>query len=535
MPEADSFSPGPVVLVLNRLTDLLQGPSREIFEEQVLPGFLSRQRWFAGKGRALRFARIFKSTSWKTPAGEALWLAARVDYAEGPYELYQIPVCFAFESGAWPENASFCAAQVDGKPGHLIDALSLPALLDDLVQRMIGGPNRKPNAGPEAIALFESGDRLEAEVSPVLREAGNDIAARPLNADQSNSGAMLGSRFFMKFYRRLEAGVSPEAEMVRYLGETAHFTGTPAWRGELQLRPSGGEASALAIITDQVIHPVNAWDFLLASLRAASPDSQGAAWRKTLDLANVMGRRTAEMHAALGQGQSAAFASEPFAASEPARLAKAIAAQVELSLEDLARLRSGLSAVWQSAAETLLDRRESLLAPLQRLGEAPASALGLKIRTHGDFHLGQVLVHSEGVAILDFEGEPARSLAERRAKQSPLRDVAGMLRSLHYVSVGARLLPAGDEPVPAAALLENWHAAAQAAFTAGYHTSLAALPSQAGYAEGLLPTKELSPILLAAFILEKVAYELRYELHHRPDWVGIPLGGWLSLLQAKPA
>ncbi len=533
MPEAVQNSPGPVVLVLNRLSDLLQGASREIFEEQVLPGFLARQRWFAGKGRVLRFVRIFKSTSWKTATAETLWLAARVDYAEGPYELYQIPLCFAFESGPWPDSASFGAAQVDSKPGHLIDALSLPSFIDDLVQRMIGGPNRKPNAGPEAIALFESGDKLEAEVSQVLREAASDIASRVLNADQSNTGVLLGSHFFMKFYRRLEAGVSPEAEMVRYLGETAHFTGTPAWRGELQLRPAGGEASALAMITDQVPSPTNAWDFLLTSLRKGTQDAQEGSSRKTLDLANAMGRRTVEMHAALGQGQSAAFASEPFAVGEPSRLARAITAQVELSLEELAQQRSSLSAAWQRAAETLLDQRESLLAPLQRLGEAPAAALGLKIRTHGDFHLGQVLVHADGVAILDFEGEPARTLAERRAKQSPLRDVAGMLRSLHYVSVGARLLPSEGHPVPDIATLEQWHLAAHAAYMSGYYAGLATQPSQIGHFDSLLPTKDLSPVLLAAFTLEKAAYELRYELHHRPDWVGIPLGGWLSLLQAK--
>lgn len=538
------------MLSLGKLDEILSHPHRDRFESDFLPQYLAVQRWYGGKSRTLRATRIVKA--WvhsggpqaATAAGTAsvfpwLWLMIKADYAQGPDEYYQLAFVFKPNSeGAW---------SLAGQTGDFADALQEPSFIADWVKRL--------NKQPPVFVLLESGDRIEGETRPGLLEGitaptasaitnaalatisandSDDLAAtiKPIKADQSNTAALVGNSLFIKFYRRLEAGVSPEAEMVRYLGESG-FTGTPAWRGEIRLRPAGGEPIALALITDQVAAPVNAWEALQTSLTEGEAEAG-------LDMLADLGAITARMHLGLAKGKTPAFLPEPFADGEPARLADAIAAEVEAALILLRENLAGLQEPERALAQELLDRKADLLAPLQKLRAAQARKLGYKMRSHGDFHLGQVLVHGGGVAVLDFEGEPARPLSERRGKVSPLRDVAGMLRSLHYASVAARLLqqPSAATKTPDAQSLSDWHAKAHDVFLNAYlgaaqsggETGDTAAAAQASFA--VLPDEEHFKILLDALLLEKAAYELRYEAQNRPDWAAIPLNGLAALLRA---
>jgi trehalose synthase-fused probable maltokinase len=507
---------------LPHLEALLQTPHREAFEESWLPQAMTNQRWFGGKGKSLRNIRIVKHWPLAAGASQALWLAVRVEYSEGPGENYQVAFAFAeCEEGQKPDLL------LAGKPGKWVDAFATPWFVQEILRRMTLESGIKPG-NQSLMALLANGDKMECEAVPALREAlvAAAMEIKPLTADQSNSASLIADRYFIKFYRRLEAGVSPEAEMVRYLGE-AGYAGTPAWRGEWRLRPQGGEAIALAIVTDQVAHPENFWNTLLGRLRRAPTSGDSS---ESLGLVAQLGAQTARMHMALARGTSAAFAPQPFSEGEPARWADGIAEEVKQSLVILQTHWNGFGSEAKRLAEFVLAQQAVLLEPLERLRQMSPKYLGLKTRAHGDYHLGQVLAHDGGIAILDFEGEPARSLAERRAKATPLRDVAGMLRSLHYVSVAARILPLQPgEVVPAAAMLHPWHRLAHEGFLNAYRSEWATDPQVAAE---LLPTPEGFKLLLDALLLEKAAYELRYEAQNRPEWVEIPLNG-LSLL-AQP-
>jgi len=502
----------PPVLTISALSELGRLPAREVLEGEYFPAFLEKQRWFGGKGRALRTVRISQSA----PLSHALWLNVRVDYKEGQPEHYQVPLAYAAKNEKPDARAILAEVVKDGQSGYLIDAMSVPQFTRDLVDFMLSLSTGRQNKN----AVLADGGKLEAEVSPAFRATceGEEWQPKPLKADQSNTAVLLGKRYFFKLYRRLEAGLSPEAEIVRYLGESARFSGTPAWRGEWRLHSSARESTALALITDQVESPVSAWDYLQGKL-TATPDLTATVEQ---DFIRTLGLRTAEMHAALAKGDTPAFKPEAYGPGETGKLARSISQQLAQALRELRGKLPGLDPETKKAAERLLDQSEALEKPLRLLSEAEPGALGLKTRTHGDYHLGQVLVHKHGVAILDFEGEPARSLAERRAKQSPLRDVAGMLRSLHYAAVAARLLP-GEGFKPGAAALDAWHRQAHADYLAAYDAGMAA--------ESLLPQGIHRRNLLAALVVEKAAYELRYEVHNRPDWVGIPLGGLIALAE----
>jgi len=256
---------------------------------------------------------------------------------------------------------------------------------------------------------------------------------------------------------------------------------------------------------------------------AEAPDVHGG----YLALIDTLGRRTAELHQALAMpGSDASFAAEPLLAADIAADRARIERDLPETLALLATRRSQLPVDAQPAAEALLEGTARLQALIERCARAPASgaARGQRIRIHGDFHLAQVLVTKNDFVFIDFEGEPSRPLAERRAKRSPLRDVAGLLRSFDYAAHAALRAATADSVDGVAALAASaqaWRRQARAAFLAGYD----AVGGQAGQYDTLAADG-----LLGLYELEKALYELRYELNNRPDWAGIPLMGLVDLL-----
>jgi maltose alpha-D-glucosyltransferase / alpha-amylase len=453
-------------------------------------------------------------------------------------------------------------APLSAQPGEAatLPRVSATAPLPTGAQRL--QPRESPSAGDPAPA----GGRLDARASTVFSDAHHlrRIASRTGSAEQSNTSILYGDQLILKLFRRLEGGENPDVEIGRFLTEVARFGRIAPFHGEISITPAHGEKTTVAMLQGLVANEGDGWEWFLAELagffkdaaglpapsesHAASllrdpeplPESMQKA-RASLDAAALLGRRTAEMHLALSTPtDNTAFSAEPFSAADLVRDAERIEAQLRSALEALRLQLPSLDELTADAAALLLSRRPALVARARAIASRPAA--GMRIRIHGDYHLGQTLrtagsqPHDETAArhadfvLLDFEGEPARPLDERRRKQSPLKDVAGMMRSFSYAAFSAldRALNEHAEDGRAAAAnalggwARAWQNAASARFLHAYREAIAANPA-------LLPPPEHSQALLDAYMLEKALYELLYELNNRPAWLRIPISGILSL------
>jgi maltose alpha-D-glucosyltransferase/alpha-amylase len=424
-------------------------------------------------------------------------------------------------------------------------------------------PHESPSAGDTA----PEGDKLDARASSQFTPA---LAAQHLplevgSAEQSNTAIIFGRQLFLKLYRRLQPEENPDVELSRFLTEVTHFSNIPPFLGEISISTGGAEKTTVAMLQGLVANDGDGWRWFLDRLTSWLSSEQGLAapersspvgWlsdrvqvsdslkpiQVTLDAAALLGERTAEMHLALASnGSLPAFAPVPLTGEDMARDAQRIEAQIKTAIEALKRKLPKLDDAASEGAGLLLSRRTALLERARSIANITSAGQGIRI--HGDYHLGQTLhvPASEGgpeqsgsdsgdFVLLDFEGEPARPIEERRRKQSPLKDVAGMLRSFSYAAFSAidRVIAAGgdNEPSASAAVLPEWaqlwQNAAVTAFLSSYRECMAAN-------EWLLPPPRDAQILLDAYLLEKALYELQYELDNRPTWIGIPINSILAL------
>jgi trehalose synthase-fused probable maltokinase len=390
------------------------------------------------------------------------------------------------------------------------------------------------------MAGAESGD-MPLDTLPVTSTRG----------EQSNSSLIFGERAILKMFRRLDPGPNPDVEIGLQLSERVGFPRVPAVLGALHYLPAEGEGTTLAVAHRLVAHQANGWEHAIGELDRffdrivgatgqVPPSAEGSATTIAaadipspardamgtyMQTAGKLGQRTAEMHLALAaEAGNAAFAPEPFVTRDLALIAAKVADDSRPTLAALERHLAALPADAQGYARTVLERRDELTDRLLSL--TGAHDFGKKIRIHGDYHLGQVLWAETDFYILDFEGEPDRPLAERRAKQSPLKDVAGMIRSFGYAASAGLRAFALSHPMERERLLawaDLWQTWAAAAFLRSYLKT-------AGSGAFLPQDRASIDNLLRVFTLEKALYELRYELNHRPDWVSIPLSGIVELL-----
>jgi maltose alpha-D-glucosyltransferase/alpha-amylase len=355
----------------------------------------------------------------------------------------------------------------------------------------------------------------------------------------------LGDRFLLKFLRKAEAGVNPDLEIGRFLTEQTGFQRMPLLAGGLELRSRNREPITIGVMHQFVHGEGDAWNLALNALGqyfdralvATSPPSEAElAPVGLLDLAiqepparvdeivgpflaqmRLLGQRTAELHVALASsGENPAFAPESFTALYRRSLYQSARAAVRTTFDLLRRRLPSLAEPLQHETRTLIGMEDPLLRRIRSVTDRKLVAT--RIRIHGDYHLGQVLYTGRDFVILDFEGEPSRSISERRFKRSPLRDVAGMIRSFEYAAAYGLLHgPTRAEDAPALAPWARlWRRWASASFLRGY-LSVAA---DAGF---LPPNPDDLRAMLELYLIDKTVYELRYELNNRPDWVGIPL------------
>ena len=366
-------------------------------------------------------------------------------------------------------------------------------------------------------------------------------AIRVLSGEQSNTSLLVGTEAILKYYRRLRDGIQPELEVTRFLTEKTEFDAAPALLGAIELVRADGSRTAVAALFEQVQNQGDAWtvvvDALARYLRDHAYTSQPIAddnlevgaisepkLQIQIDPAEVLGRRTGEMHAALAtRTGDAAFDPEPLDDETYMTLVRDAKREAGEALAILAEAKPNLPQEELADVERLLGAEKDILTWFDRFGGLKVNAH--RTRIHGDYHLGQVLVAKNDVVILDFEGEPGRSLEERRAKTSPLRDVAGMVRSFDYAAFAARDRAGPVDDATGERLRDmavSWRDETTEAFLKHWSE-----------ASGIALDDGATAQLLDLFVLQKAFYELRYEAAMRPAWLSIPLRGIIALLEKR--
>jgi len=542
----------PLIEVRDPWPQLMGGRSRKVLEAG-LPEILPRRRWFSGKGRDIDEVHIADvipmqiETDWGRV--EAALTFIDVTYQRAEPQTFVLPL--AHVEGAMAqrmvEDHSWAALLRTRVPGHedglLFDAIDLPEFRGALLE-LVAGRGGKSNR-----------TRLRSRRSKTWTDASRVTKAEsaPMRVEQSNTSLVFGDEVVFKLYRRLDQGVNPEVEIGRHLTEDTNFANFPALLGDIEYHPSPKEVSTLGVVQRYVKNQGDAWTVMqsevgrfcedvlahpesFSRVRAYGPRRPSSTTKLSEESVSLvgalgprvenLGRRTAEMHRALaGEDNDPEFAAETFTPHYQRGLYQSMRSQASRILDQLERRAPRLPTDAQDAARELLGRRKEVLGGFES-SIKKGQLSGARIRCHGDFHLGQVLDTGRDWVIIDFEGEPARAMSERRIKRSPLRDVAGMLRSFdyvyaeglrHQVVTGAVQVGSEQHDLLSRVLL-RWTEVVADLYIHAYVDAMKGT--------GMLPSSAIGlDRLLGAYLLEKAVYELAYELDNRPHLIRIPIAG----------
>jgi maltose alpha-D-glucosyltransferase/alpha-amylase len=517
------------------ITELIQGAGLELVE-RLLPNYLTQQRWFGGKSRAIRSAKLKSQTG--IADSQYVLTAIEVTYEDDTVESYQLPLAVASSAAAEELRSSspksILATLGDASKGAVLyDASASEGFRQALIE----------------IFTTATNSEIAASHSPAFDPKSlTGTKSRVGSAEQSNTSILFDEVAILKLFRRLQPGENPDVEMTRFLTDTAHFDHIPAYLGELH--SNSEPPTTLAFLQAFAPNEGDGWSWFSEELNrfyesvenSPAPASTGKPASFTspgeipeeakeragfaLDAAALLGTRTAEMHLALATPTTdPAFAAEPTTPEVLQQDAERIRNQAQRTLEALKRNLTNVPDPLADRAALLLSQRSDLLRRTQALTAQAQQNSGQRIRIHGDYHLGQLLRSRSDFLIVDFEGEPARPLEDRRQKQSPLKDVAGMLRSFSYASRSALDRYIQRRPEKADILSKwatLWENTVSTRFLQAYRETLHRSP-------GLIPEPPQAESMLLALLLEKSLYELLYELNNRPTWLHIPLGGLLAL------
>jgi maltose alpha-D-glucosyltransferase/alpha-amylase len=542
----------PVHVYSRSWEEIFDGGSSPVLAER-LPEYMPSQRWFGGKGRRLRSVGISEAIPIRSEERPTTYLTfIDVQYSEGSGETYQLPLTYASGDAAAqrlrqaPQSVLLRLRSAGSDEGILFDALYDEAF----ALLMLRSIERRQHLRTEQGELI--GSRTMA-----FRHIGmpSPPRAEVLRADQTNTSINYGEKSLLKVFRRLEPGINPDLEIGRYL-TSRDFGHAPRVAGAIEYQRGREEPLTLGVMHEYIVKESDAWTYTLDALRdfldqtmgteappapmpgAASfmrmaqeepPDYVMEAVGAYLESARLLGQRTAQMHVILGSGlEGTPFGPEAMSPHYQRGLYQSLRNMTTNNFALLGQFVRELSSP-PPEATIALQLEERVLSQFRRIIARPLKAT--RIRAHGDYHLGQVLYTGNDFVITDFEGEPARSITERRIKRSPMRDVAGMLRSFSYaVHAGLRELRAGglegSREEQARRWGRFWELWVSGSFTRAYL-------EEATHGNLLPADRAENELLLDIFMLEKVVYEIGYELNNRPDWVPVPLGGLIEMLQAE--
>jgi maltose alpha-D-glucosyltransferase/alpha-amylase len=505
--------------------------TRSVFEREVLPGHLSRTRWYPERSAEAIQPTLISAIPFCDIGDNRPWLAFFEVAQRGMTTRYLLPMRIEwvrFDRERYNPRA-LAAVRQGAREGTLLDVASDDIFIALLLRNL-----------HNTLTIEENGLRLEFKPTSKLsdRPAKTPERIRAVETEQSNSTALVDNDYVVKLYRKLEPGINPEIEIGRFLTEVAGFTNTPALLGSVELI-EGDNRSAVAVVHALVENQGDAWTVTSAYLDRFVDEQRllGASERAIeseeqisyLRYMSQIGRRVAEMHVALATSRGFAdFTPEPTRADDVKLWIEGAVERAERVFDLLERHCDGLKEADPALVDQALAQRAGLHQRLSAL--LPLDIDGVSIRHHGDFHLGQILIVKDDIFIIDFEGEPRRPLAERRRKAPAARDVAGLIRSIDYSATAAlerALKVTPDDQGKLGAALTEWRNRSVAAFLAAYRetmTDLRLWPADPQAAERMLNF----------FLLEKAIYEIEYELAHRPDWLRVPLTGMLRILSRQP-
>jgi maltose alpha-D-glucosyltransferase/alpha-amylase len=526
---AESMPDFPTLVLKQRLEELLDEPLRQTLEQTSLSVYLPKRRWFAGKGTAIDNVHISYGVRFGS-AQRPVMLSEIEVTAGGEVARYQLPFGFLAEddfSSALPQQLALARVRRGRQVGLITDAFTLEPFIRAVIKGM----------QDETVLATNDGELRFQQTSKLPPLGLNDESeVRYLSAEQSNSSVVIGSSVVLKMIRRVAAGTHPELEMGAYLTEAGYQHISPLLGAVVRVDKEG-ESNLLMIAQGYLSNQGDAWEWTQNNLERAVRDEMAHghsnveqhanALLELKDFAGLLGQRLGEMHVVLSAPtDNPDFKTEVTSVKDSQASAKSVSAQVERALDLLEQHRDTLEPADQQLVSELLGRRKPLLAQVQAL--AKQSVGGLRMRVHGDLHLGQMLVVKGDAYLIDFEGEPARPLQERRAKYSPFKDVSGVLRSFDYAAAMAmrNAQSADTSPEAAAArqhVAETYLSQARAAFLDGYKHATGDVAHVWKDAKG-------EAAALALFTLEKAAYEVAYEAENRPTWLSVPLQGLRGLL-----
>ncbi len=513
--------------------------------EKVIPNYVKSSRWFGSKGRDIQNVDIMERIPIPGEDPIAFLTVAKVEYTEGLPELYQIPISFTMEDDMMEnlekEQPQSILAEIRTSEGRgiLYDSVFNENFREEILSFLLKEDTLKGKKGKMIPIRGKEFEKLDL----------SDLDSEVMQGEQSNTSLFYEDEFFLKLFRKLDRGVNPDLEISRFLTEETDYTHLPEFIGALEYRGKGEKRITIGILNKFVENEGNTWTYATnmveryfervlsevseeeefpetpkSLLKVDSEDIPPIIWKLAggdfLELIRLLGRRTGELHLALSSDpKNADFAPEPFSLHYQRSIYQSIRTLTGRVFRSARRNLDKIPERIEEDAEEILSAEPIVLTEIREILNTKISAK--KVRIHGDYHLGQVLYTGNDFVIFDFEGEPARSLSERRLKYPVLRDVAGMIRSFHYAANSVLLQNSSIRREDISKLepwADLWYYYISGVFLDTYLDTVedsSLLPKERGNLE----------ILLDCYLLEKAIYELGYELDSRPDWVGIPIKG----------